>query len=1338
MPVAVEALHTFGVLPLLTWLIQGAIGPALIGLPVTWAATDLADAARKWFRRLRRSDGLSRIVQAAADGLGLSGAEFIAVRQLLESESTWVEVGRGSVEDLAALIADCLPGRAGEGPLAAGRAVAGGLLEFAVRDLEPEWFRQVLFSRLERMQADQATALDQAMLSVHADLAALLAHQDVADAGRFAQVMGQLGRVLDRLAPVPADQGEVAVYLVRLIRWLATAPWPQDARFAGPTLSPAAIERQLRIASDRGPDEPDLDADDLARRCVRLVVLGGPGTGKTWLARRTARLCAEAALNALAAGAVPDEVELPLYATCAQLAAAAPDAGIRRVIVASALGQLPDLGGSRAAEALRTLFEERDAPTLLALDSLDEARGADDRICQADTLPPAWRIVLTSRPASWGNQLAVGAGDPTRKVGSLRPLSYPEDVEAVIVGWFSERPEWAADLTAQLRRRPALQQAATEPLILAFYCIIGGGQRLPGRRGDLYAKVIRRMLTGRWRGSGDRDPDPDACLETLRDWAWSAAVRDPVSGLGAWADEFPTPRVRQSPDDRDAMDHVAVPTGPPDVDKGMTQRRFVHRSLREHLVAEHVALRMPAEEAARELLHHLWYDPDWEHTAPAALAMHPQRDQVLKDLIGCVTRGDQLGVDLAVIDRCWELRRFLARVALESGEDDWMPEVAETIARARLDLATAGHVDTWNGLIREVAGVEWPTSNRLIRESLLAQLAGETHPWTALGLAAAIARLAVTAEERTQARQLLLTLLAWPTGHEIAQSLAELVAGLDPTAEERARAREALLAPLARSTNPEKARDLAPTIARLAVTAEEQAQAREALLAMLTRATDPRVCLGLAAALARLSVTAEEQAQVRETLLALLARPSILWPGRDLAAAVARLSVSPEERARAREVLFALLAVLDGTEAPALAEVVSGLDPTGQERAQAREALLTLLAGATDPFRDLGLAAAVARLSVSAEEQAQAREALLTLLPGKTHPHMAQDLGEVVSGLDPTGQERAQARRALLTLLARSTDLARAWYLAPTVARLSVTPEDQAQAREALLTLLVGEAHPRTARDLAEVISGLDPTDQERAQARERLLAMLSQATHPWKANGLDPAVARLAVTAEDQAQARESLLASPISPEMASDLAEAIARLDPTEQERTLAREELLVRIDRVTIDSRIARNLVATVFRLTVTTEDRAQAREALLALLASSPHDPWRVQCLAEAVAGLDPSEEERARAQKALLPWLSNAPDAGIAEDLAAAALRLAITSEERARTRRALFALRAGATSSHRASGLTRVVAGLNPTIADLGGSGGWPYPPTQELLAAARQNTGLSAWLADLPLLYCG
>ena len=55
------------------------------------------------------------------------------------------------------------------------------------------------------------------------------------------------------------------------------------------------------------------------------MILGGPGAGKTWLARRIARHHAEKALKALDAGIGLDEVELPLLHDRLP-----PDAGHRR------------------------------------------------------------------------------------------------------------------------------------------------------------------------------------------------------------------------------------------------------------------------------------------------------------------------------------------------------------------------------------------------------------------------------------------------------------------------------------------------------------------------------------------------------------------------------------------------------------------------------------------------------------------------------------------------------------------------------------------------------------------------------------------------------------------------------------------------------------------------------------------------------------------------------------------------------------------------------------------------------------------------------------------------
>ena len=297
------------------------------------------------------------------------------------------------------------------------------------------------------------------------------------------------------------------------------------------------------------------------------------------------------------------------------------DGDIRQAVVSSAIDQLADLGGSRLTAALHLFFTERNAPTLLVIDSLDEARGSDERLLQADTLP--WRIVLTSRQSSWNRQLVIEDRDDSHKIGELQPLRYPGDVEPFIARWFEQRPAWGLALSAQIADSPSLQQAATVPLILAFYCIVGGDRPLPEFRHDLYPKVIRRILTGRWRGSNTGRVDPDSCLQMLRARAWSGAITHPASGVGDWADDIYTEGGWLGEADSDAINHVATPVGPSDLDTGKTLRRFIHRSIREHLVAEYVAA-LPADHAVEALLPHLWYDLDWEYVMPAAIAMHPQ------------------------------------------------------------------------------------------------------------------------------------------------------------------------------------------------------------------------------------------------------------------------------------------------------------------------------------------------------------------------------------------------------------------------------------------------------------------------------------------------------------------------------------------------------------------------------------------------------------------------------------------------------------------------------------------------------------------------------------------
>ena len=698
------------------------------------------------------------------------------------------------------------------------------------------------------------------------------------------------------------------------------------------------------------------------------------------------------------------------------------------------------------------------------------------------------------------------------------------------------------------------------PLILAFYCIVGGTGPLPDFRRDLYTKVLNRMLTGRWRDDDDRQPDADACLQTLRAWAWAgAASNHPVSGVGTWADDIPTKRVRLGEADADALDHVATPLGPPDVDTGKTLRRFIHRSIREHLVAEHVAS-LPVDQAVEVLLPHLWYDPDWEYAAPAALAMHPQRDQLLRDLICRAASSDQIPGDLSVIDAGWEFRGLLARVAAESSEADWSPEVAGMIGQARVELARSGRFGDLGG------AAPWGTSNRQAREALLGLLAGETDSWAAGRLAGGLAQLDPTAEDKRQAREALLGLLAradrqlgWPHGWRAGWPSS--------TRRRRTSARPARRCSGCWPARPTAGRPQGWRAGWPGSTRRRRTSARPAR--RCSGCWPARPTSGVAGWLAggggparpdgggqapgprgaaRAAGPRDRQlgwpdgwrarwpgsTRRRRTSARPATRCSGCWPARPTAAwpngwragwpgstRRRRTSARPATRCSGCWPARPTAGV-----AGWLAGAVAQLDPTAEDKRQARDALLGLLARETDSGVAGWLAGGVAQLAPTAEDKRQARDALLGLLARETDSQVAGWLAGGGGPARPDGGGQAPGpRRAARAAGPRRPTAGMAGRLAGAVAQLDPTAEDKRQAREALLGLLARETDSGVAGWLADGVAQLDPTAEDKRQAREALLGLLARETDSGMAERLAGAVARLDPTAEDKRQARDALL---------------------------------------------------------------------------------------------------------------------------------------------------------------------------------------------------------------------
>jgi hypothetical protein len=1239
-----------------TWLIGAGIGPAAVGLPVTMAGDALAGAALRWFQRVRHTDDLSRLVRAATgNSVELSRSEFNDVRKLLGDPETWRSLGQGTEADLAARILPWLPardGRTAADSQAAADTIAHGLLEFAVADLEPKLFQKLLLSRLDRLEKNQADGFDEALLRLHADLITRLAEQGELDDRRFGELIGHLKRVLEQSPPGPADPGEIVIYLNTLIRWLSTDPWPHW--FDQTSLTPGAIERRMRLTSRTDPDD-ELDADDLTGRCQRLVILGGPGSGKTWLARRAARICAEAALRAMVAGLPLDEIELPLYTTCSRLASAGGD--IRQAAVSTALERIGDLGGSRITASLKEFFAERNAPTLLVLDSLDEAPDADERLREADSLGPPWRIILTSRPGSWHNQMHIDTSNPGHRTGDIQPLRYPLDVEPFIQAWFAKRPERGADLAAQIARRPDLQQAATVPLILAFYCIVGGTQPLPEFRAQLYAKVLARLLTSRWRVTGPQ-PDPGACLDTLRCWAWSGATRDAASGIGTWADDILTGPTQLTEADDAAVGNLAPPLGPPDLDTGKVTRRFIHRSLREYLVAQHVAT-LSVDDAAAALLPHLWYDADWEVAAPAAIALHPGREALLQALAGEAAGSAQVPLDLAVIDGGGEFRILLARVARESGEADWSPAAARMIGQARVDLVRSDRVEALGG------ATAWPTSADQARDYLLGLLRAESRSWIAARLVDVLVQLTLTAEDQRQARHRLIRLAEAAADPGVAASLLDGVLRLGPDVAERPRLRAALLPLLAGKTDTAVAARLPGQLASLGPTARERQQGRLSLLRQAARQSQGWECGRLVDQVIRFAPTAAERRQASTLLLGLLARRA----GSDLAGEL--FGVVP-----ARDWLFSTFyseltrlqpGELAKTPDGAMVSGIVQLARTAGEKRQAYATLLRLLPGEVNSPADLAVLNALAQLARTAADKRFLCSVLLGLLPTElvsTAPmNVAACLALQLLELSPGPEDCRRAQATLLGLLDVALGAYTVGLLLPAVVPLARTRPGQQQTRAVLLRVLARQDDTSAATALLNAAKQLGLTAAGRRQARAALLGLMARQTYSPNAVGLAQELDRLGPTPTDRRRARAALLgllASEADGGSAAGLAGQVAQMDPT--------------------------------------AADRRRARAALLRIWPATT-DYWELEALIGALADLDPADEDKRQVLAGLPDKLAAGTDGWDAAGVARQSMKLNPAVADKRRIRAALLGLMARQTESHLAKALLDGLIELDPTAS---------------------------------------
>ena len=362
----------------------------------------------------------------------------------------------------------------------------------------------------------------------------------------------------------------------------------------------------------------------------RLVVLGDPGLGKSWLIRtETCRLCLEA-LGAAARGEDLGAVMIPVPVRCDQLLACGGQSlaeSAARYLVSQQL--LP----SRSESRLRARLD--DGWTVFLLDALDELTTTEEygrlkellRSWQAQVGDRAW-FVLTSRIAGYRGPPAADACEV-----ELQALT-PGDVSAAVTAW-QLQPPVAAQVLARVKD-PAVAGMTRIPLLLGLLCSLAAelpGQQLPVTRGELYERVLRWFLTQTHRAD-ERPHQPellaeevDALLDTVAPVAFHFAT-----WAARWTDLMPADQLRaairfagaafteRSVPASDIVQELSIgaailaPAGNQSAGRRPSYL-FLHRTIAEYLVARHLAT-LPAADWLAVVDQHLWFNPDWAEVIP--------------------------------------------------------------------------------------------------------------------------------------------------------------------------------------------------------------------------------------------------------------------------------------------------------------------------------------------------------------------------------------------------------------------------------------------------------------------------------------------------------------------------------------------------------------------------------------------------------------------------------------------------------------------------------------------------------------------------------------------------
>jgi HEAT repeat protein len=432
---------------------------------------------------------------------------------------------------------------------------------------------------------------------------------------------------------------------------------------------------------DRLAPAPPVPWDDHAgERFRRAVILGDPGSGKTWLLRYESHRLASRAIeqlenrsSGLGGIVLPIFVRLPTVSD--HLARVDyDDRSLEDTLVMLASG--------RRSDAFRDLVRAKFAAGRCAvlLDAWDEVEHGDrplgrraDRLRQLEdgledfvARHPDCRLLLTSRIVGY-------AGSPVPDAQELELLAFETaEVEGFARSWFGSGTDLADCFLAMLRRDIQVRGLSRIPLMLAllvraYQRTLSGQGTFPTRRVDLYRLCLRDLLQV-WmreekghRGLGEGYVD--AVLEMLQEVAFalydSGREQFRESELRAeirvWLDG-PNSKHHELGDEKaadliDGLKHAGILIA---VNEQADARLlFLHRTFHEYLAASDLARRANRDgwTSIEAMVDRRVWLPAW-HEIIVALAGLMHQPENLLELLADGARDDLFRHRLALAARC--------------------------------------------------------------------------------------------------------------------------------------------------------------------------------------------------------------------------------------------------------------------------------------------------------------------------------------------------------------------------------------------------------------------------------------------------------------------------------------------------------------------------------------------------------------------------------------------------------------------------------------------------------------------------------------------------------------